>query len=164
MSARADEVVLGVGSADAHDGRNPFSYQERAEMLAALGHPNLRVVPIPDLYDGPRWRALVRERLGPLERFVAANGYVRRLLGETYRLSHPLELIPPSPVSGTRVRAALARGDDWQALVPAPVATLIEARGLDRRLRREFGEALSTQALAADAAATTEEDDHVRVG
>ncbi|HBP20218.1 MAG TPA: hypothetical protein DEA08_20815 [Planctomycetes bacterium] len=165
MSARADEVVLGVGSADTYDARNPFSYEERVEMLAALGHDNLVVVPIPDLHDGPRWGALVRERLGPLERLVAANGYVRRLLGETYRLSHPLELIPPSPVSGSRVRAALARGDDWQALVPASVAALIEARGLDRRVRREFGAVLNAQGLAPPgAAASTEENDHVRVG
>ena len=165
MSARADQVVLGVGSADTYDARNPFSYEERVEMLAALGHDNLVVVPIPDLHDGPRWRALVVERLGPLERFVAANGYVRRLLGQTYRLVQPLELIPPSPVSGSRVRAALARGDDWQALVPAPVAALIEARGLDQRVRREFGEVLNAQPLAAPgAAASTEENDHVRVG
>ncbi|MGE0707398.1 MAG: hypothetical protein AB7N76_04390 [Planctomycetota bacterium] len=163
LAARADELVLGVGSADVRDARNPFALEERLEMLAALGHDNLRLVPLPDLHDGPRWRAMVLERLGPLERFVSANGYVRRLLGDAYRLAHPRELVARSPVSGSRVRLAMARGEGWSALVPAPVAALLRARGLVDRFRREYG----AETLAAATAALTrcpEEDEHVRVG
>ena len=49
-------------------------------------------------------------------------------------------------IDGTLVRLAMARGADWQSLVPATVADYIQANGLDQRFRREFG----LQTLAMD--------------
>jgi hypothetical protein len=44
------------------------------------------------------------------------------------------------------VRREMARGDDWQALVPEEIAEYITAEHLDERFRREFG----LQALAIE--------------
>jgi nicotinamide-nucleotide adenylyltransferase len=164
MAARADEVVLGIGSACSEDARNPFSYAERVAMIESLGHARVTCVPIRDLHDGPRWRLQVLELMGPLERFVCANGYVRRLLEVDYRLVAPLELIDPSPISGSEVRLAMAAGLPWSDQVPESVAALLRRRGLVERFRRRYaGETLRLRA-SSEATTTNEENDHVRVG
>jgi nicotinamide-nucleotide adenylyltransferase len=149
---QAGEVVIGIGSSNRYDVRNPFTLEETAEMIRRLlgTGGSYSLVPVPDLGDGPRWRAMVAELLGPLDLFVTANAYVRDLLQEVYPVVHPVRLIPPErriAVDGTAVRRAMARGDGWRALVPEKVAALIDEQGLAERFRREFG--LATLALDA---------------
>jgi nicotinamide-nucleotide adenylyltransferase len=152
LVARADEVLVGLGSANRYDASNPFTADESAAMIRlVLGAADrVSLVPVPDLGHGPRWSAMVRELFGPLDLFVTANAYVRELLEETYRVVHPVELLPPERrvrVDGAMVRRAMARGEDWRALVPPPVAAYLEREGLVERFRREFG--LATLALEA---------------
>jgi len=51
------------------------------------------------------------------------------------------------PVTGTAVRAALARGDGWREMVPPEIARYLASRRLDERFRR--GCELQTLALVA---------------
>jgi nicotinamide-nucleotide adenylyltransferase len=148
----ADEVLIGIGSSNRYDVRNPFTAEESEAMIRrVLGdHPGYAVLPVPDLGHGPRWRAMVTELFGPLDLFVTANDYVRDLMCEVYRVVHPVALVAPErrvPLDATAVRRAMARGEGWKEMVPPEVAAWIEGEGLDRRFRREFG--LATLALDA---------------
>lgn len=147
---QADEVVIGIGSSNRYDLRNPFTPEESADMIRrVIGESGpYELVPVPDLGNGPRWREMVAGLLGPLDLFVTANAYVRDLLQEVYPVIHPVRLIPPErriALDGTAVRKAMARGEGWRDLVPPAVADLIDERGLAARFRREFG--LATLAL-----------------
>ncbi|MBN1138819.1 MAG: hypothetical protein JXM73_19700 [Anaerolineae bacterium] len=149
---RAERALIGIGSANRHSVRAPFSLTETADMIRLVlgGRENYNLIPIPDLDDGPRWRAMVVEIFGPLDLFVTANPYVWSLLEGTYPLGRPVDLIPAHArvaVDGTMVRRAMARGDGWRALVPGEVADYITVRQLDARFRREFG--LETLAIEA---------------
>jgi nicotinamide-nucleotide adenylyltransferase len=150
LAARADALFLGIGSSNRLNARNPFTAAETRGMLElVLGHrSNVTLLEVPDLDDGPRWRALVVELLGPLDAFVTANPCVAGLLAEHYTIVHPVDLVPPEErvrIDGTRVRREMARGEGWRTLVPDEVAVYVEERGLDRRFRKEFG--LETLAL-----------------
>lgn len=153
LAREAETVVVGVGSANRYDVDNPFTGEETAGLLAPLlpaGRFELHL--LPDLYDGPRWAAMVRERFGEVDLFATANPYVRSLLEGTWRVVHPLELLGPEErvaVNGKGVRRAMARGEDWERLVPAEVGRALRAGGLVRRFRREFG--LETLARTAPA-------------
>lgn len=141
---KAREALIGVGSANRYNARNPFTAAETIEMIRlALGdRQNYRVLAVDDLDDGPRWRQRVKDLFGPLDAFVTENAYVAHLLRADYRILRPIELLPVAqrvPIDGTSVRHALARGDGWRALVPNEVAGFIVAHGLDARFRREFG-------------------------
>ena len=64
--ACADKVVVVLGSAlQARSPKNPFSWQERAQMFAGALSPQdaqrVVFVPIRDYYDEPRWVTAVRE-------------------------------------------------------------------------------------------------------
>jgi len=147
-----DQALIGIGSSNRYNARNPFTPEETGDMIRLVldGRSRFQVVPVPDLDDGPRWRVMVLDLLGPLDLFVTANPYVASLLGADYRVVRPIGLVAQTdqvPVDGTMVRRAMARGDGWQGLVPPVVANYILSHGLDSRFRREFG--LETLALEA---------------
>lgn len=146
----ASEAVIGIGSSNRHDLRNPFTLEETMDMirLVLADRVNYTLLPVPDLDDGPRWRAMIVDLFGPLDVFVTDNPYVASLLAEDYRIIRPVELVPEDEkiaLDGKMVRRQMARGNDWQDLVPQEVADYITANNLDERFRREFG--LQTLAL-----------------
>jgi len=138
------KVKIGIGSAHVQDVRSPFTTAEVMDMLHLVlaGYDNYELIPLPDLHDGPRWREMVAEKFGPLEKFFTANPYVASLMGEVYDVAHPVQLVPEElrvPVTGTMVRLAIARGEDWQAMLPESVADYLSQNQLDQRFRREYG-------------------------
>lgn len=156
---RAAQALIGIGSANRYDLRNPFTLDETMDMirLVLAGRENYVLIPVPDLDDGPRWRIMVRDLFGPLDRFVTANPYVASLLAADYRIVRPVELVPETErvaIDGSMVRREMARGDGWRDLVPEAVADYIAANRLDERFRREFG--LQTLALDTVVCAPTE--------
>jgi nicotinamide-nucleotide adenylyltransferase len=158
----ASQALIGIGSSNRYSLANPFTLDERIDMigLALAGRENCTLIPVPDLDDGPRWRLMVTDLFGPLDLFVTANPYVASLLAGDYEIVPPIELVPDDEhvaIDGTMVRREMARGSDWQSLVPRDVADYIVAHRLDDRFRREFG----LQTLALDA---TEGRYNVHVG
>ncbi|OQY26538.1 MAG: hypothetical protein B6243_14070 [Anaerolineaceae bacterium 4572_5.2] len=148
----ATEALIGIGSSNRYDLRNPFTLEETGDMirLALNGRKNYTLIPVPDLDDGPRWRLMVIELFGPLDMFVTDNPYVASLLAEDYRVIRPVELVPEDErvaIDGSMVRREMARGGSWQNLAPSEIADYITSRQLDERFRREFG----LQTLALDA-------------
>jgi nicotinamide-nucleotide adenylyltransferase len=142
--ARGDEAVVGLGSTNRYDARNPWSPEETEAMLrAAIGaRGHCRLLRVPDLGDGPRWKEMVADLFGPLDLFVTANTWVRDLLKDRYPIAHPVWLIPPErriALNATMVRLEMARGEGWRAQVPPAVAAYLDGSGLVERFRREFG-------------------------
>jgi nicotinamide-nucleotide adenylyltransferase len=153
MGRAADQCLIGVGSANRYDLRNPFTLAETQAMLNLVieDHSKFTIIPVPDLDDGPRWRQMVRELFGDLDLFLTDNPYVWSLMTDIYPLARPVTLVPPAQqveISGMMVRSAMAAGDDWQELVPEKVAAYLRSNRLDERFRNEFG--LQTLALAAE--------------
>jgi nicotinamide mononucleotide adenylyltransferase len=147
----ARQALIGIGSPNRHNLRNPFTFEETSDMLNLMlvDRTNYILIPVPDLDDGPRWRALVIALFGALDLFVTDNSYVASLLAADYRIVRPVVLVPQEarvPINGTLVRQEMARGHGWQDLVPQEIAEYITARGLDARFRREFG--LQTLAMS----------------
>lgn len=153
LAQLSSTLCIGLGSSNRYNARNPFTAAESADMIRlVLGNyaDRCRILEIPDLDDGPRWKEMVRGILGDLDVFVTANPYVRSLLENHYRVIHPVTLIPAAgqiPVDGTMVRLAMARGEPWAHLVPEDVAEYIRDNGLDARFKKEFGLAALAEAL-----------------
>ena len=150
LCEQAEQAFIGIGSTNRYNARNPFTLDETTDMLNLVlaDHDNYTLISVPDLDDGPRWRLMILDLFGPLDAFVTANPYVAHLLMDDYPLIKPVALVAEAhriAVSGTMVRQEMARGGDWQALVPPEIAHYILENQLDERFRREFG--LETLAL-----------------
>ena len=146
-----EKVLIGVGSSNRYNLRNPFTFDETRDMLHLVleKFDNHMIFPVPDLDNGPAWRSMVMDMCGKVDLFVTENPYVAALLKEEYHLGRPVELIPPEmqvPVDGSLVRRAMASGENWESMVPEAVAKYIKSNHLDVRFRKEFG----LQALASE--------------
>jgi nicotinamide-nucleotide adenylyltransferase len=151
LCEQAEQVIIGIGSCNRYDARNPFTADESHAMVDALLAPrysNYSIVHIPDFghmpeyLDGQRWREEVRRVYGQLDAFVSGDTYVRALLEPDYQVMHPVDLLAEErrlPLCATQVRLAMARGDDWQLMVRPEVAHYIVSHELDLRFRKEFG-------------------------
>lgn len=138
------ELIVGIGSANRYDERNPFTPAETEAMLwRVLSPERTRVIWVDDLDNPPLWAARLAARLGPLEAFVTANERVAACMAPYYPLLHPARLLSPEQrlaLNATQVRECWRRQEPWQHLVPPPVAAFLWEHGLVERYLRDFAE------------------------
>ncbi len=144
-------LIIGIGSSNKYNLRNPFTAEESHGMIDAYLKPrasNYSVIYVPDFghipcnEDGQKWRQYVKEHFGELDAFLASNDYVAGLLSPDYKIIHPASFVPIEKqlkVRATEVRYEMATGGDWKSLVPPEVAQYLEQNKLVERFRREFG-------------------------
>lgn len=152
ICGQAEKVIIGIGSANVYNYRNPFTLEETKDMLhlALAGWHNYTLIGVDDLNDGPKWRDLVAGLFGELDLFLTDNPYVYSLMKDVYPTEKPVTLVREeerTPITGTMVRLEMARGGNWQEMVPKNVAAYIEKNELDKRFKNEFG--LQTLALGS---------------
>ena len=166
---QAEHVIIGIGSPNKYNMRNPFTAEETKEILEAYLSPrfkNYEIVfvqdyaHIPEYSDGKKWKEETVKRFGSLDAFVTGNDWTAELLKQDYKILHPAELIPEEKwimLRATMVRVEMAKGGNWQELVPEAVARYIKENKLDERFRKEFG--LQTIAKLADCKDYTQPED-----
>lgn len=148
LSGICEELIIGLGSSNILDARSPFSAAESEEMVRrVLGpRPGLSFCALPDLFDGPRWRAMVVESLPAVDLLFTGNRYVRDLLRNDFQVLHPVQLLSESErmaLNASQVRAAMGRGEDWRSLVPPEVAIYLEQEGIVDRVVSRWGAELA---------------------
>ena len=150
LCRRYAHVMVGVGSANVLDVRNPFTLKETCDMLrlALDGQHNYTLVPIDDLPSDEDWCDLMDEHFTKVTDFYSANPFVHSLLHTRFPVSHPAGLLAADEkvrVSGTEVRRRLARGLPVDDLLPPSVHDYLCTHQLDERFRQDYG--LHTLAL-----------------
>lgn len=144
------EVIIGIGSCNKYNLRNPFTAEESEEMIKrALNYDNFKIVKIPDFghipeyKDGKRWKQEIIDNFGELDAFITGNDYVKSLLQDKYKIIHSASLLQESKkirLRSTEVRYLMAMHDErWKELVPKKVADYLIESGALERFRKEFG-------------------------
>jgi nicotinamide-nucleotide adenylyltransferase len=161
LCQRADEVVIGIGSANKYNARNPFTAQESEGMVrAALGkYNNYRFIDVPDFAhipeykDGLKWKEFVVDNF-KVDYFIVGNEFVKGLLFDKFKTLDSYLLVPKDKrikVKASEIRVAMATFQDWKKFVSGNVAKYLEDNGLVERFRKEFGlETLSLLASGKD--------------
>ena len=147
----ADLAIIGIGSSNKYNLRNPFTAEETEQMIrrtVSSEYSNYQIIPIPDYAhipeysDGQKWRENIKEEFGELDAFITGNGHVTKLLYNDYQIINPADLIPEAKgfrIRSTEVRVRMAKHENWQDLVPAQVVDYLESNNLVERFRSEFG-------------------------
>jgi nicotinamide-nucleotide adenylyltransferase len=135
-----DTLVIVVGSAQkSHEPRNPFTAGERIMMIkaalddAGVDAGRVLLIPVPDVDIHSLWTRQV-DMLVPAYDVVYANDPFTLML---FRERSVKTVEPPlhdrSRMMATEVRRRMAEGEDWEELVPAPVARTIRGiAGIER--------------------------------
>lgn len=133
IAEEVDELVLGIGSADqSHTRRNPFTAGERIMMITKATMDMDLVtyaVPIEDLNRNAVWVSHVQSMSPKFEVAYSNNPLVVRLFEEAGVEVRQSPMFRREEWEGTEVRERMRSDDDWESLVPAPVAEVIHESG-----------------------------------
>lgn len=137
-----DMLVIVVGSAQkSHEARNPFTAGERISMIkaaideAGVDAKKVLLIPVPDVDVHSLWTWQV-DMLVPKYDVVFANDpFTTLLFCERGVRTMETLLHDRSKMMGTEVRRRMAEGEDWEELVPAPVATIVKKIGGVERVK-----------------------------
>ncbi|MFH1589814.1 MAG: hypothetical protein ABIB43_04575 [archaeon] len=151
LCKEADEVIIGIGSSNKYNLRNPFTAEETEDMIDAYlspNHSNYSIVRIPDYAHIPKfnngnvWTEHVLKEFGSLDAFVTGNEYVNKLLEPHYKIIHSAEFVPfekRTRLRASAVRVEMARNGPWQSMVPEEVKEYLQNNSLIKRFKKEFG-------------------------
>lgn len=134
---RSEEVIILVTAAQYNfTFDNPFTAGERIEMLhlafKEFWH-RLYVIPLDNIPDNSLWLRYVERRVPRFEAICTGNPFVR-LLAEAckYNVVEPPQHQREN-LQGRKIREAIAKGEEWERMVPGPVAEYIkEIKGVER--------------------------------
>ena len=144
IAEEVDEVVVGIGSADAsHTVRNPFTAGERIMMLSRVLDEldkQTYVVPLEDINRNSVWASHVESMSPNFDVAYSNNPLVIRLFEEDGIEVRQSEMYNRGDLKGSRIRSRMIEGKDWEHLVPDAVVDVIdEVDGL-QRLRQISGD------------------------
>ena len=141
-------VVIGIGSINKHDYRNPFTAEETKDMINLYledKYANYEIKFINDHghenADSTPWKNELKEKMNNKETFFSGNPYVKELLKDSYEVVDAKEFSKNhnSPIKASMARLEMAKDGNWEQYVPEKVVTYIKENKLDKRLREEFG-------------------------
>ena len=141
IAAEADELLIGVAAAtDSGTAKNPFTSGERNEMIRlALDGSGLgpyRVIDLPDIHNPPVWARYVANLSPPFDLVVAHSDETLGLFEEAGYPVRKAEPYERDTYSGTRIRHLMVEFEQWETLVPPPVAEYLKGIDGPARVRR----------------------------
>lgn len=151
LCEQAYKVLIGIGSSNKYDIRNPFYPDEVKHMMDLYLSQYFKNYEIKFILDfghipkyryGHRWIKEIIAQFGKLDAFVTGNEYTKKLLEPHFKIISSYDVTDNRDhinVKGTYVRYLMALGDDYKPLVPKIIIPYLES-GLVQRMRKEFGE------------------------
>ena len=130
VSDEVDELVIGIGSADAsHELKNPFTAGERLMMIQKTLEADETMtyaVPLEDIDRNSVWVSHVQSMSPRFDVAYSNNPLVIRLFREAGVEVRQTEMFDRENLKGEEVRRLMRNGGDWTRFVPEPVAEIIE--------------------------------------
>jgi nicotinamide-nucleotide adenylyltransferase len=129
-------VIIAIGSSQESGTKgNPFSYEERAEMISktllANNIDNHDILAISDINNDQKWVEHVKSIVKRFDIVYTGNNFTEKLFNEKGIAVRKITLIPH--VSATEIRKRILHGNKWKELVPKEVAEFIEKmNGVER--------------------------------
>ncbi|MFC1723910.1 adenylyltransferase/cytidyltransferase family protein [Nanoarchaeota archaeon] len=143
----ADEVVIGIGSANKYDAKNPYTADERQMMLdyslQQRGVSNYRFIQVPDFETDSDWIDYVTEyaEMDENSKVVSGNPWVDQIFGERgYETIDSFELASEKiDISATRLRGMIVDNDpQWREYAASGTLHYFENFGGADRIARFY--------------------------
>jgi nicotinamide-nucleotide adenylyltransferase len=139
------EVVVAIGSAQYSGSfENPFTVDERERMIRAVfeaeGIEVFEICRVVDKHDGEKWIQEIRRCIPECDCAFSNKDYNRKLYQKAGLRVLDKWYFKRKDCKGLRVRELMGLGGDWRALVPEPVARIIDEIGGEERVRRYMEE------------------------
>jgi len=139
---KVDYVYIVIGSSQkSHERDNPFTSGERIAMIkAALDKTEVKpsqwmAIPIADIESHGLWPAVLKDTIPPFDIVFTNDGFTTRLLLEQGVKVEAVKYLDRATLSATNVRNRILEMQQWEKLVPEPVAAMVKSIGGVERVR-----------------------------
>ena len=138
--SRTENLFIGIGSSNkSNERRNPFSAEERKEMIISSIEPSMadrfKIFDIPDVGNHEKWTFEI-EKIVPKYDIVFTNDEFTKTLFEKREMNVvPVVLKDREKFSGTNIRELIAGNKNWQDLVPQGTQKVLDNLNAKERLK-----------------------------
>jgi len=134
-----DELIIAIGSSQfSHTEENPFSVEERIEMIESTliknNISNYTIFPVPDIGDDKKWIEHVKVIVPEFDIVFTGNELTEKLFIEKNYKVKKVNLM--KGINGTTIRDKIIKNQDWQELVPEQVKDFIEKNNIVERIKK----------------------------
>src|SRR5579872_456449 len=121
--SNVEKLWIGIGSSNkSNEKRNPFTADERKEMILSSLDPETRnrveIYYVPDTGDHEKWTYHVDSIVPPYDVVFSNDEFTLTLYKKRGKNIFELPLLRRDTISGTNIREMIATDKDWQDLVP----------------------------------------------
>jgi len=138
--SRTENLFVGIGSSNkSNERKNPFSCEERREMIVSSIEPSMidriKIFDIPDIDDHEKWTFEI-DQIVPKYDVVFSNDEFTKTLFEKRKIDViPVVLKDREKLSGTNIRELITDNKIWQDLVPRGTRNVLEKINAKERLK-----------------------------
>jgi len=138
--SRAENLFVGIGSSNkSNERRNPFSVEERTEMIISSIESSMieriKIFDIPDVDNHEKWTFEI-DQIVPKYDVVFSNDEFTKTLFEKRKIDViPVVLKDREKFSGTNVRELITDDKNWQDLVPDGTRKVLDKINAKERLK-----------------------------
>ena len=138
--SRTENLFICIGSSNkSNERRNPFSAEERREMIISSIEPSmadrLKIFDIPDVGDHEKWTFEI-DKIVPKYDIIFTNDEFTKTLFEKREMNVvQVVLKDREKFSGTNIRELIADDKNWQDLVPRGTRKVLDKINAIERLK-----------------------------
>ena len=137
--SNVEHLHVGIGSSNkSHEQRNPFTADERKEMiLSSIDYAIAKRISlhyIPDVDDHSKWTHLVDEIIPEYDVVFSNDDFTHELYGKRGKSIISVDLKSRSNLSGTNIRNLILTDQNWKEFVPSGTRDLLSRIDGKKRL------------------------------
>ena len=138
--SRTENLFICIGSSNkSNERRNPFSAEERREMIISSIEPSMadrfKIFDIPDVGNHEKWTFEI-DKIVPKYDIVFTNDEFTKTLFEKREMNVvPVVLKDREKFSGTNIRELIVDDKNWQDLVPRGTKKVLDKIDAKERLK-----------------------------
>ena len=138
---KVEKLWVGIGSSNKeHEANNPFSADERKEMILTSIDESIsdkiEICYVPDLDDHQKWVDSIDSIVPRFEVVFTNDEFTQTLYREKGVKVFPVPFKDRDVLSGTNIRKKIQTDQDWYQLVPDGTKNVLEKIGANQRLKR----------------------------
>lgn len=141
--AESEKIVIGIGSANIHDDKNPLDYETREKIIKSVFYKEkildklAKIVPLDDYFDDEKWRSNLSKKVGRFDIVVGNNEWVNRILESKGHKISRYGYFKRYLYEGERIRNLMAEKKKWQDRVPKYLVNFLKYAMIDIRPFRQ---------------------------
>ena len=138
--SRTENLFVGIGSSNkSNERRNPFSAEERTEMIISSIESSmidrLKIFDIPDVDNHEKWTFEI-DKIVPKYDIIFTNDEFTKTLFEKREMNVvPVVLKDREKFSGTNIRNLITEDKNWRDLVPQGTRNVLDSINAKERLK-----------------------------